>query len=308
MNNGFESAVKKLKDLNAKRVLVQYPEGLKTKIQEISDKLENTGLETALCMEATYGACDVRDDEAKRLSCDAILHVAHLDYGVKTSFPVVYWEYFFDVDPLPALEKNLSKLEKFEKIGLVASVQYIPALQKARKFLEAKGKKVFTFKTEQYEGQILGCRVGAATNIEQKVDAFLCITAGKFYSMGLLFKTSKPKFALDLERNSIENLEAEEKKMQKIKEWNKAQFHDARKIGLLVSWKRGQMFGSPFSFKKNLEKVGKNAYILAMDEISVKKIEGMKLDFLVNFSCPRIEHPELSELKIPMLNYYEVKV
>ena len=308
MNNGFESVVKKLNGLGAKRILVQFPEGLKMKIQEISNKLEDAGFEIALCMEATYGACDIRDDEAKRLNCNAILHIAHLDYGVKTSFPVVYWEYFFDVDPIHALKKNLSKLKKFKKIGLIASVQYIPALKTAKKFLESKGKKIFTFKTEQYEGQILGCRVGAATNIENKVDAFLCITAGKFYSMGLLFKTSKPKFALDLERGSINNLEKEERRMQKIKEWNKVQFREARNIGLLVSWKKGQMFGSPFALKKKLEKAGKNAYILAMDELSVNKMEGLKLDFLINFSCPRIEPPEFSELKIPLLNYYEVKL
>src|SRR3990172_5910775 len=212
MNNDFESIVKKLGELRAKRIFIQFPEGLKTKIQEISNNLEKNNFEPVICMESTFGACDLREDEAKRLNCDAILHIAHSDFGVKTSIPVVYWEYFFDVDPIPALERNFHKIEKFDKIGLITSVQYIPALQKAKRFLESKNKKIFTFKTEQYEGQILGCRVGAATNIEQKVDALLCITAGKFYYTGLLSKTSKPKFALDLERSSLEDLTNAEKK------------------------------------------------------------------------------------------------
>ncbi len=308
MREDFESVVKKLRKLNAKRIFVQYPEGLKTKIPEISSDLENENFEVVSCLESTYGACDIRDDEAERLGCDAVLHVAHADFGVKSKLPVVYWEYFFDVDPIPAMEKNFDKLKEFDRIGLVASLQYIPALQKIKQFLESNNKKVFTFKSEQYDGQILGCRVGAATGVDKNIDALLCITAGKFYSGGLLLKTSKPKFALNLEKNSIEDLAIAEKKMQKIKEWNKAQFSDAKSIGLLVSWKKGQMLGSPFDFKKKLENAGKAAYILAMDEISSKKLEGLKIDFLVNFACPRIEPPEFSELKIPILNYYEVKL
>jgi diphthamide biosynthesis enzyme Dph1/Dph2-like protein len=84
-------------------------------------------------------------------------------------------------------------------------------------------------------------------------------------------------------------------------------FKEAKSIGLLVSWKKGQMFGNPFRLKNNLEKQGKKVYILAMDEISSEKIEGLKLDFLVNFACPRIEYPEFTELKTPMLNWYQVE-
>lgn len=63
--NGFEKAVKKLKKMKAKRVFIQFPEGLKLSIQNISEDLEKEGFETVLCLEKTYGACDVRDDEAK---------------------------------------------------------------------------------------------------------------------------------------------------------------------------------------------------------------------------------------------------
>src|SRR3989344_2334070 len=97
----MKAVVKELKKLNAKKIFVQFPEGIKLRIQDIVKKLEKEGFKTAICLEPTYGACDVREDEAYRLGCDVILHIAHGFYGVKTKIPVVYWDYVIDVDPLP---------------------------------------------------------------------------------------------------------------------------------------------------------------------------------------------------------------
>lgn len=305
--NGFEKAVEELKKLKAKRIFVQFPDGLTIKIQNISAELEKNDFEIMLCMEPTYGACDVRDDEAKRFKCDAILHVAHQDYGVKSSLPVVYWDYFLEVDAVPILEKEFMKLKDYKNIGLVTSVQFVKSLPAVAKFLKKKGKKVFLHKSLQYAGQMLGCRIESGLAVEKNVDAFLCISAGKFYSLGLALLTKKPLLNLDLETQSIYSLDAQKKKIEKIIVWNKEMFKEAKSIGFLVSWKKGQIFGNPFRLKNNLEKQGKKVYIIAMDEISSGKIEGLKLDFLVNFACPRIEYPEFSELKIPILNWYQLK-
>ncbi len=304
----LEEVVKKLKDLNAKRIFIQFPEGLKLRIQRIVTQLEQEGFECVACLERTYGGCDVRDFEAKRLGCDVILHIAHQDFGVKSSLPVVYWDYFIEADAVPILEKEFAKFKDYKNIGLVTSVQYVKSLPAVAEFLEKKGKKVFVHKSLQYAGQMLGCRIGSGLAVERNVDVFLCISAGKFYGMGLTLFTKKPLLNLDLETQSIYSLDAQKKKIEKIIVWNKEMFKEAKSIGLLVSWKKGQIFGNPFRLKTNLEKQGKKVYILAMDEISSGKIEGLKLDFLVNFACPRIEYPEFSELKTPILNWYQIKI
>ena len=144
----MNEAVAKLKKLNAKRIFVHFPEGLKMRIQDISKQLEKEGFEVVLCMEATWGACDVREYEAGLLKCDAILHVAHEDYGVKTKMPVVYWEYFFDADPIPILEKDFDKIKNFKRIGLVTSLQFVKTLPAVKDFLEKNGKEVFLHKTQ----------------------------------------------------------------------------------------------------------------------------------------------------------------
>ncbi len=299
----MEKAIQELKKLKAKRIFIHFPEGIKRRIQSIDEQLEKKGFETVWCLESTWGACDVRGDEAKRLGCDVVLHVGHSDYGVKTDMPVVYADYFIDADPIPTLEKEFSKIENFRNIGLVTSVQFIPAFKKVKEFLKSKGKKVFTYTSQQYEGQMLGCRVGAGKMIEDKVDCFLCIAAGKFYGLGLALGSDKPLFNLDLEMQKIHDMDQVKNKIKKLEAWSLSALKDAKRVGLLVSWKRGQMFGSPFLIKKRLEKEGKEVIVLAFDELSPAKLEGLKLDAVVSFACPRIATDDLDKYKIPMVNY-----
>jgi len=297
-----EEVIKKLKKLKAKRIFIQFPEGIRLKIQKIVKELEGNGFETILCVEKCFGACDVRENEAKLLGCDVILHIGHEKFLPRTKIPVVYWEYFIEADPLPILEKDFEKLKDFGKIGLITSIQFVKLLPKVEEYLKEKGKKVFVHKALQYPGQVLGCDLRAAKAIEKKVDCFLAVSAGEFYAAGLVLQTDKPVLNLDLERGEIRSLEEFKKKIQKILVWNKAQLKEAKKIGLLVSWKKGQL-RLPFELKKKLESGGKEVYILAMDEVTPEKIEGLELDFLINLACPRIAIDDQAKYPIPILNF-----
>jgi len=280
---------------------MEIPQEILEKLK-ILNELEKNGFEPILSVEKCFGACDVRENEAKLLKCDAILHIGHERFLPKSKVPVVYWEYFMESDPLPILEKELEKLKDFEKIGLITSIQFVKLLPRVEEFLKKRGKKVFIHKALQYPGQVLGCDLRAAKAIEKKVDCFLAISAGEFYAAGLVLQTEKPVLNLDLERREIRNLEEFKKKVQKIVVWNKAQLKDAKRIGLIVSWKKGQL-KLPFELKKRLEAKGKEVYILAMDEVTPEKIEGLELDFLINFACPRIAIDDQAKYPIPILNY-----
>ena len=59
--------------------------------------------------------------------------------------------------------------------------------------------------------------------------------------------------------------------------------------------------------KNKLEKIGKKVYLLAFDEVSPEKLEGLKLDFLINCACPRIGIDDLRKFKIPIVNYEELQ-
>ena len=301
-----EDVIKKLKRLKAKRIFVQFPEGIRLKVQKIVKELEEKGFEAIVCVEKCFGACDVRENEAKLLGCNVILHIGHERFLPRVKIPVVYWEYFMEADPLPILEKEFEKLKECEKIGLITSIQFVKLLPKVEKYLKEKGKKVFVHKVLQYPGQVLGCDLRAAKAIEKKVDCFLAISAGEFYAAGLVLQTDKPVLNLDLERMEIRSLEEFKKRIQKILVWNKAQLKEAKKIGLLVSWKKGQL-KLPFELKRKLEAEGKEIYILVMDEVTPEKLEGLELDLLINLACPRIAIDEQARYPIPILNFNQIE-
>lgn len=118
--------------------------------------------------------------------------------------------------------------------------------------------------------------------------------------------TEKPVLNLDLERKEIYSLERFKNKIRKILAWNKAQLEDAKRIGILVSWKKGQLASDPFKIKQKLEKKGKEVFVIAMDEITPEKLEGLKLDFLVATACPRIGIDDLERYKIPLVNWDQI--
>jgi 2-(3-amino-3-carboxypropyl)histidine synthase len=282
--------IKQLKEKKGDRIFIQYPEGLKLKIPNISKELEKEGFSPIISLEPCYGSCDIRDSEAKILGCDTILHIGHSDFGIKSELPVIYWEYRIDIDPISLIEKELSKLEPYKKIGLVTSVQYIDAMEKVKDYLEKNKKEVFVHKTLEYPGQILGCCVYPAEAIEDMVDAFLYIGSGKFHPLGVAIKVDKPVFSLDLEKNEMISLEEDKIKYLKKKAWNDSQLEDAKTVGILVSWKKGQnRIDEARKLKEELEKKGKDVSILAFDRVTKEKLEGIKFDILVNMVCPRFD-------------------
>jgi len=282
--------LKKLKRKRVKRVFIQYPEGLKLRIQSIAKKIEDNGFEAMICCEPCYGACDIRDIEAERLGCDVILHIGHSDLKIKSKIPVIYWEYFYTVDPIPILKKEIRKLKQFKRIGLITSVQFVKATEKVKDYLKDVGKEVYIHKSLKYPGQILGCNVDAAKKIEDKIDCFLYVGAGKFHPIGVAVNTKKPVFSLDFEKKKLYSLETERKKWLRKRAWYDSKLEDAIKVGIIVCWKKGQeRMNEVRKLKKELENKGKEVSILAFDNFKEEKIEGLKFDVLVNLACPRLD-------------------
>ena len=286
----LKSVIEKLNGMKVKKVFIQYPEGLTLKIVDISKKLEKEGFEVFICVEPCYGSCDIRDHEAKLMGCDVILHIGHSDFGLDSELPVVYWEYEINVDPISVLEKEFHKLKPYKKIGLITSVQFVKAMDKVKDYLEKNGKEIFVHKTLKYLGQVLGCCVYSAEVIEDKIDCFLYVGAGKFHPLGVAIKVDKPVFSLDLEKNEIISLEKEKMKYLKKKAWHENQLKEAKSVGILVSWKKGQnRIDEARKLKKELEEKDKEVTILSFDRVTKEKMEGLKFDVLVNMICPRFD-------------------
>nr|NIO45164.1 diphthamide biosynthesis enzyme Dph2 [Candidatus Aenigmarchaeota archaeon] len=277
--------------------ILQIPDGLKRKALEIADELEDVLIDCESC----FGACDLAIQEAKLLGCDKIIHYGHSKI-FNTEIPVEYIELREDYDPISVLEKDLDKLKE-EKIGLISTLQFLDSLEKAKKFLENNGKIVKIGKGRLYQGQILGCDVLSAKIIEKEVEAFLYIGSGKFHPLGIALKTEKPVYVLDVEKSEITDLKELKEKFLKQKYAAIALAKDAKKFGILVSVKLGQLnLELAKEIKKKLEDKEKKAYILVFNEIKPEKLEGLELDCYINTACPRIAIENRTLFKKPILN------
>ncbi len=280
------------------KILLQVPEGLKAKALHLAEKLEKEGNEVLISCEPCYGACDLRDTEAERLGCEKIIHYGH-NKLVESKVPAQYEEYRTRTDVIPVLRKEFNKLENYKSIGLLTTVQFIDNLSIIKEFLESNGKKAEIGKSKRlYDGQILGCDVAAAQAVERKVDCFLFMGSGKFHPIGLA--TKKPIFALDVEKQKIDKINAEKFMKQSLVAKELAK--DAHVFGILVSTKPGQMnLKLAERIKDKIEKSGRKAHLLVLDEIKPEKLEGLQLDALINTACARIAD-DRALFKKPLLN------
>ncbi|MBI4399825.1 diphthamide synthesis protein, partial [Candidatus Micrarchaeota archaeon] len=69
------------------RVLLQFPEGLKSKALKIAKKYEKKGYEVFISSSPCYGACDIAIEEAKACKADKILHFGHAEF-TKIDYPI----------------------------------------------------------------------------------------------------------------------------------------------------------------------------------------------------------------------------
>jgi len=288
--------------------MVQVPEGLKTKALEIAALLEKQGLKSYISCEPAYGACDLRDREAKELDCDALLHIGHTDFGIQPKIPVIYEPYEIEFNPLPLLERHIASLKKYKKICLLTTSQFLKSLDTTKRFLEKN--KINTLQGTcghtGIQGQVLGCDYSAAFSHENEADCFLFLGSGKFHPLGLALRTDKPVISLDFETGNLVDFSQEKGKLEKIKAFHIAQARDARTFGILLSTKAGQgSLQCAEQVKEKLEQKNKKAWILVMDEITPSKLMGMDMDILVNCACPRLNE-DFSLFKKPILKPQDI--
>jgi len=73
----IDKIVKTIKEQNVKKVLLQFPEGMKPYAQVVCDEIEKlTGCECMIWMGSCFGACDV-PLEVKRIGIDIIVQFGH---------------------------------------------------------------------------------------------------------------------------------------------------------------------------------------------------------------------------------------
>ena len=144
--NGFDFEEERIRQeisrLNAKRVLLQMPEGLKPEASKLAKIVEKSGATPLIAADPCYGACDLAVSTAESLGADLIIHFGHAKMLKHEKIPTMYVEARATIKVETAVVLSIPLLKNYEKIGLATTVQHVNSVDVARKILLRAGKTV----------------------------------------------------------------------------------------------------------------------------------------------------------------------
>jgi len=313
---GFDLEEERVKQeisrLNAKRVLIQLPEGLKPEASRLAKALEKTGAMAIILADPCYGACDLPTVEAEGLGADLIVHYGHGRLLKHERVPTIYVEARATINVNEVVEKSLQLLKEWRKIGLTTTIQHVQTIDGVREFLVRAGKTVIVGDSGRlnYPGQVIGCDYTNVKSISKDVEAFLFIGGGKFHALGVALSTMKPTIAADPYAGKAFSVDKEAEKIVRQRWTSIEEAQKAKNIAVLVGLKPGQKkVEQALQMKQKLEKKGKVAYLLAVNELVPEVLmEFPSIEAYVNTACPRISFDDASKFRKPVLTVNEALV
>ena len=306
-----ERIVEEIKKRNARRVLLQLPEGLKKEAFKILEDVEGkTKAELIFSGRGCWGGCNLAVDEAKKIKADLLIHFGHAPF-VKSDFPIVYIELYSKLNIVDMLEKEIKKLD-IKKIGLIGSVQFIKQFDRIKIFLESCDKEIVIPKKKgfsAYDGHVVGCEYNLLKGIENEVDGFLVI-GNKFHSLGAaLMCADKKVFLLDEQTGKIEPMNNERDKVIRKRAIAIDKVKQAQKIGIIVDRKIGQYnMRIAENLRNDFEKLGKQVIIIVVDEFNPSIMNFYDVNAFIDTACPRIAFEDFEKYDKPMITSREAKV
>ena len=301
-----------IQKLGAKRVLIQLPEGLKPDAPRLAKVVEKCGALPIVSADPCYGACDLSTAEAEALGVDLIVHYGHSKLLKYERVPTLYVEARATLNVDKTVKKALPLLAKWNKIGLITTVQHVQVLDNVREMLVHAGKVVVVGDAGRmsYAGQIVGCDYSNAKSVAKDVEAFLFIGGGLFHALGVAFSTSKPTVIADPYDGRAFQIGEEADRIVKQR-W--ASIEEARKakvFAVLVGLKPGQKrLEQAIDVKQKLEAKGKATVLFAVREITPESLmEFPSVEAYVNTACPRVSVDDASKFQRPVLTVNEALV
>ena len=313
---GFDFEEERIKQeitkLGARRVLLQFPEGLKPEGPRLAAIVEKTGALPIVSADQCYGACDLAIDQASRLGVDLIIHFGHARMVKHEPIPTVYVEARATLAVDQAVQQSIPLLRNWSRIGLATTVQHIQTIDQTRETLVRAGKTVVAGDAGQinYAGQVTGCNYTNVKSVANEVDAFLFVGGGRFHALGIALATSKPTIIADPYENKAYSITAEAQKTLKQRWGSIEEATRAKAFGIIIGLKPGQThLDAALRTKGAIEKIGKTACLLAIGEATPEALlEFPTIDAYVNTACPRISFEAPSKFSKPVLTANEFMV
>lgn len=298
LSDDTSDLIRQLTERGARRVAIQFPEGLKRKAGAYGSALREAGFDVIVSGDPCYGACDLALDTLAE--ADVLVHVGHAQ--VDTRPEVIFLPYRMDFD-ITVLEHALPHI-RGKTIGLVTTVQHTHLVSHMEEYLQSRRYEVRVAEGRgrtPLRGQVLGCCFTAAR--ETGVDEILFVGTGVFHPIGIALATKARVIALDPLSGTAQEVSGETLLRRRFAVIEKAR--GAATVGILVSTKSGQ---NRMALARRLAALADNAVIVTIREVSPDELLNLGFGCYVNTACPRLAYDDQVRFPVPVLSPQEYEI
>jgi len=296
--NAFSDLIRTLEDRGARRVALQFPEGLKRQSQACISALRNAGFEVLVSGDPCYGACDLALDTLAW--ADVLIHFGHAPVDEQPAVIFEPWKVDFDI----AVLENALSLLRGPVTGLVTTVQHAHRIPAMEEFLKSRGITVRVAEGSRrtpLRGQVLGCSFTAAK--ETRAGEILFVGTGLFHPIGIALATGARVVALDPLAGTAQEVSGEALLRRRFAVIEKAR--GAGTAGIIVSSKSGQI---RMDLARRLAALSPNAVIVTMREVDPAELLNLGFGCYVNTACPRLAYDDQVRFPVPVLSPQEFEI
>jgi 2-(3-amino-3-carboxypropyl)histidine synthase len=296
--NATSDLIEQLNRKGAKKVALQFPEGLKRRAAEYAAVLNDAGFEVIISGDPCYGACDLALGTLEY--ADLLVHFGHAP--VDDQPRVIFQPYRVGFD-LAVLE-NVLPLLKGKTLGLVTTVQHVHLIPKMEEFFKSKGIDVRVAGGSgrtPHRGQVLGCSFAAAKTA--RADECLFVGTGLFHPLGIALATGARVISLDPLTGTALEVSGDSLLRKRFAMMEKAR--GAKSVGIIVSTKSGQQ---RMELARRLISLSPGAVIIAMQEVTPDELLNLGFACYVNTACPRLAYDDQVRFPVPVLSPQEFEI
>ena len=299
-----------IRDRGFTSVALQLPEGLKLRAIELSEQIfKDTGAKVVILGYPCYGACDLFT--GYKAYAQGLVHFGHSPIpNLPQDDDVLYIEARAEVEIDGPLSAYVDRLP--QSVGLLASVQYVHLLPRAKEIIEASGRRALIGKGDGrifYPGQVLGCNCSSAIAVQDEVDCYLFLGEGDFHPLAATFGVKKHVIILNPVTGEIRDLDDKRDRILRRRFAAICAAEKAQRFLVIVCGKVGQCrMAAADGSEEKLRVAGKEVFRLVTDEVSPAALIHYRVDAYVNTACPRIAMDDSVRYEHPMLTTPEAEI
>jgi 2-(3-amino-3-carboxypropyl)histidine synthase len=283
------------KEIESKKpvsVSLNGPDGILPQVQETAMNItKRFDIPAYVLADTTWGTCDLNSNGAKVLGAEIQFNIGHTINTESFEKNLVLINAYDDVE-FDSVAKKCVDILKGKKISLVTDSQHLHQMDKVNEILTNGGieVKVGKGKGQLNDGQVFGCEFYPATELKDKVDAYVFLGQSNFHAAGIALSTNMPTYVLDPYFNEVREVTEFAQKLKKKATLAIYKAAEAQSFGIIIGLKEGQLSKVfALKFKKELEKEGKTVQLFALTDITNERLKNLKgIDAFIQVACPRI--------------------